>query len=62
MKSVYLIVPLFLFVLAAITILFFMSEHSFGARCTKAGYKAAEHEACVIRLSNGGTVYLENMK
>lgn len=37
-------------------------SNSFGVRCKKAGYAGAEHEACVIRLKDGGTVYLENMK
>lgn len=37
-------------------------SNSFGNRCKKAGYVGAEHEACVIRLKEGGTVYLENMK
>lgn len=36
--------------------------NSFGSRCEKAGYKGAELEACVMRLKDGGTVYLENMK
>ena len=33
----------------------------FGAQCTKAGFTGAAHEACVMRVSKGGTVYPENM-
>lgn len=32
-----------------------------GARCTKAGFTGAEHEACVMRVSKGLPAYEENM-
>lgn len=36
--------------------------NSFGNRCSEAGFRGATHEACISRLANGGTVYLENME
>lgn len=43
-------------------ILLIFNPVSFGNRCSKAGFEKAEHEACVIRLYRGGTVYLKNME
>lgn len=45
-----------------ILLLLIWNPTSFGNRCSKAGFEKAEHEACVIRLYRGGTVYLENME
>lgn len=56
----YIILSIIAIVIIAAPI--FISEHSFGVRCAKAGYKEAELELCIMRVSNGGTVYLENMK
>lgn len=50
-----------LMVFSAFALAAFMSNCcSFGNRCKEAGYIKADYEACVIRISHGGTVYLTN--
>ncbi len=40
----------------------FMSAcHSFAARCAQAGYEGAAYERCILRTSEGGPTYEENV-
>lgn len=36
-------------------------SQSHGTRCREAGYKGAEFEDCIMRVTKGKPVYLENM-
>lgn len=50
------------FVTLAVAFCIFMAvTQSFAARCTRAGYEAAALERCVVRVSEGGPVYEENI-
>ena len=38
----------------------FAAGATFGQRCSAAGHSAADHERCIMRLADGGPVYVEN--
>lgn len=43
-------------------IFYMAANHSFGAKCKRAGYEGPKFEVCVKRVSQGGPVYEENIK
>lgn len=51
-----------LIVLTLGCIFYMVANHSFGAKCKRAGYEEAKFELCVNRVSQGGPVYEENIK
>lgn len=63
MNTIYKIIPIMMIVVSiTLSVIVAVKPHTFGARCAQAGFENAEHEACVLRLMNGGTVYEENSK